>query len=81
MPIQVSPVSALNLFQIKNAIDKLSRDSFSLANPGGGEGELFVDTVPTTDTLESGQAIFYYDGANYRIYFNINNVIKFVALT
>jgi len=81
MPIQVSPVSALNLFQIKNAIENLGRNAFSLANPSGGQGALFTDTVPTTDNLEEGQAIFYYDGANYRIYFNINNVIKFVALT
>ena len=40
-----------------------------------------VDTVPTIDTLPDGYGVRYVSGATYRLYFNINETIKFVALS
>jgi len=39
------------------------------------------DTIPTIYTLNSGWGCVYVSGSTYRLYFNINNVIKYVDLT
>ena len=81
MPIKVGAINALNLFLVKNAVEKLGREAFKLTNPSGMEDRLYTDAVPTTSNLEEGAAIFYISGADYRIYFNINDTIKYIALT
>ena len=40
-----------------------------------------TDTVPTRDTLPPNHARFYKSGTTYRIYFNFEDAIYFVALT
>lgn len=78
--IQLPPVNSTNT-SLKDALNKLSRESFKLTNVGGKEGVVYMDTTPTTDDLDEGAAVLYYDGINYRIYVRLNNVIKYMSLT
>jgi hypothetical protein len=81
MPIQNQPLTSLSLTQIKGITDNISRNAFKLMNPGGAEGKLYVDTAPTVADLDEGSAVFYFDGATYKLYFRINGVIKSATLT
>ena len=76
--IKVNPVTSLNLFSVKKNFETIGREAWSLQKP---TDSTFVDTAPGTDDLEEGQAVFYVNGATYKIYFKINGAIKSVAIT
>ena len=82
MPIQNLPLTNISLQQVKKSIDNISRNAWKLTNVGGTEGVAYTNNIPGTADLDEGAAVFYYDGAaTYRIYFKINNTIKYVSLT
>lgn len=81
MPIPIQQLSSLSLTQLKNITDNLARNSFKLTNPSGAEGVLYLDAIPDASALDEGSAVFVHDGANYRLSFRINGVVRSVLLT
>ncbi|MFH1561849.1 MAG: hypothetical protein ABIF11_00310 [Nitrospirota bacterium] len=79
MPIPLKPTTSLDLWQVKKNFESIARNALSLQNPSEG-GNLYVDAVPGTADLSEGQAVFYINGANYRLYFRIGGVIKYATL-
>ena len=80
MPIRTNKVHSLNLFSIKRAIEKLSNSSLNLQNPSGTD-KLYVTTEPGTDDLAEGQAVYYVNGEDSKLYVKINGAIKSATLT
>lgn len=78
MPIDIKPVTSLDLFTVKRNFEKIGRNGWSLQKPTNAN---FVSAAPSTADLDEGQAVFYVNGATYRIYFKVNGNIRYVALT
>ena len=76
--INLKPVTSLDLYGVKRNFETLQRNAWNLQNPTNAT---FVSAAPSTADLDEGQAVFYVNGATYRIYFKINDTIKFVALS
>ena len=38
-------------------------------------------TVPTTSDVEEGEIVFYRSGTTYRLYANVDGVIKYITMT
>jgi hypothetical protein len=81
MPIQIDPVTNSDISILRKNFEKLSRNAFNLQDPFGKTGTTYISTAPTTDELAERQAVFYLNGSDYRLYFNINNTIKYVSLS
>lgn len=80
MPIKTAPVTALNLFAIKRAIEKLSRNAFKLNNTSQGD-ELFTTALPTVGEMDEGSAQFVNDSGTWKLCFRINATRYTATLT
>ena len=79
MPIQLSKINTDNL-TVKNALEKLGRDSFKLTNPSQG-GTLHTTEAPSLSTLDEGSVQFVLTGGTMYLYTKINNTLYRWPLT
>ena len=61
---------------VQGALNRLATDV------AAGSQELsLVSSVPTINTLEKGASVLYNSGATFRLYFNVDDNIKYVTLS
>jgi len=60
---------------LEREIKRIAREAWALLRP---QNLMYVAAVPST--LDEGQAVLYYDGANYKIYVKIAGNIKSATL-
>ena len=80
MPLQINPVTSLNLFRVKGNFQTIGREGFKLTNPSNTDN-LYVTSAPTVDDMDEGSAMFSVVGGVYKIHFKIGGVIKSATIT
>jgi len=80
MPLQLKPVTSLNLFGVKSNFQKIQREGFKLTNPSGSDN-LYSTTAPTADEMDEGAAALSLVGGVYKIHIKMNGVVKSATLT
>lgn len=81
MPIQIQPITKLDLLQIKTAIEKIAREAQAVQNTSGQKDNIYTDVAPTVDSIAEGQEVYYVNGATIRKYTKINGAIRYWNLT
>ena len=80
MPIQTNPVRTLNLFSIKKAVEKLSRDGKKLTNVTQS-GNTYVSSQPTVNDLDEGAEVYWLDSGTMKKVEKIGGTLYSTTLT
>lgn len=67
------------LRDLEKAIMAIVKNTNSSLNQGEVSFPI-VDYVPTTDTLDEGRQVYYYDGADYYLYCNVGGSLWYTKL-
>jgi hypothetical protein len=79
MPIRIEAVNTDNI-TVKKALEKLSRDAFSLQNVSR-TGSGVLTTVPAVAELEELQVVPFNDGGTRKLVIKLDGVLYYVSLT
>jgi hypothetical protein len=80
MPIRIEAISVDKLETVKKAIEKISRDGFSLQNVSqSGSGVL--SSMPSAANVDELQCVFVNDGGTRKLVIKLAGSLYYVSLT